>query len=157
MWLLDWSRVALACAENLSKSGAVMHDRLRGSLSVLAGAARTPSYGAGRGAGSGFLWAGMVGVLIACGSDDSAPRTSTGGSGGGSNVTGSADAGRQQLPGEGYEATPDFDITDPQKPVPPRDELVEGIANLNGTGGYASGGSRRPDAGAGDAGDAGAL
>jgi hypothetical protein len=66
-------------------------------------------------------------------------------------VTGSADAGRA-LPGEGFEATPDFDITDPQKPVPPRDELVAGAANLNGTGGYSSGGPRSSDAGTGDAG-----
>jgi hypothetical protein len=92
----------------------------------------------------------MFGILVACGSDDSAPRTSAG-SGGGQNVTGSADAGRI-LPGEGFEATPDFDIRDPQKPVPPRDELVEGIANLNGTGGYSNGGPRTTDAGVGDAG-----
>jgi hypothetical protein len=95
----------------------------------------------------------MFAVLVACGSDDSAPRTSTGG-GGGQNVTGSADAGRA-LPGEGFEATPDFDITNPQKPVPARDELVESVANLNGTGGYSSGGPRSRDAGA--VADAGAL
>jgi hypothetical protein len=88
--------------------------------------------------------------LVACGSDDSAPQTSTGGSGGGQNATG-ADADRA-LPGEGFEATPDFDITDPQKPVPPRDELVEGIANLNGTGGASNRGSGTTVAGAGDAG-----
>jgi hypothetical protein len=150
MWLLAWSRVALACAENLSKSGAVMHDRLQGSPAVAAGTPRTPISNAGRGAGWGFLLAGMFGVLVACGSDDSAPQTSTGGSGGGQSVTG-ADADRA-LPGEGFEATPDFDITDPQKPVPPRDELVEGIANLNGTGGSSNRGSGTTDAGAGDAG-----
>jgi hypothetical protein len=96
----------------------------------------------------------LFGVLVACGSDDSSPASSAG-SGGGQNVTGSADAGRQ-LPGEGFEATPDFDITDPQKPVPPRDELVESVANLNGTGGDSSGGPRTTDAGPSDAGDAGA-
>lgn len=150
MWLLATSRVALACAENLSKSGAVMHDRLQGSRSVFSAAPRTPSRSAGRGAGWGFLLAGMFGVLVACGSDDSAPQTSTGGSGGGQSATG-ADPERA-LPGEGFEATPDFDITDPQKPVPPRDELVEGIANLNGTGGASGRGSSTTDAGAGDAG-----
>jgi len=91
----------------------------------------------------------MFGVLIACGSADSAPQTRNGGSGGGQSVTG-ADAERA-LPGEGFEATPDFDITDPQKPVPARDELVDRVANLNGTGGSA-GGSRTTDAGTGDAG-----
>jgi len=149
MWRLASRRVALACAENLSKSGAVMHDRLRGSSSASAGAPRTPSYSAGRCAGWGFLWAGMFSVLVACSSDDSAPQASNGGSGGGQGVTG-AEAERP-LPGEGFEATPDFDITDPQKPVPPRDELVEGVANLNGTGG-SGGGSRTTDAGTGDAG-----
>jgi hypothetical protein len=92
----------------------------------------------------------MFGVLVACGSDDSAPQTSAGGSNGGQSVTGAADAGRQ-LPGEGFEATPDFDITDPQKPVPARDELVDGVASLNGTGGSSSG-PRTTDAGADDAG-----
>ena len=149
MWRRASSRVALACAENLSKSGAVMNDRLRGSRSVSAGAARSPSHSAGRGASWGFLWAGMFGVLMGCSSDDSAPQTSTGGSGGGQSVTSEAE---RPLPGEGFEATPDFDITDPQKPVPPRDELVDGVANLNGTGGSASGGSRTTDAGTGDAG-----
>jgi len=127
-----------------------MHDRLRGSLSASAGALSTPSCSAGRGAGWGFLWAGMLGILVACSSDDSAPQTSSGGNGGGQSVTG-ADAERP-LPGEGFEATPDFDITDPQKPVPPRDELVEGVANLNGTGGASGGGTPTTDAGTGDAG-----
>jgi hypothetical protein len=129
-----------------------MYDRSRESPFHSAGRC-FPS--AGRGAGSAFLLAGMFGVLVACSSDDSSSRTSDGGSGGSQNVTGSADAGRQ-LPGEGFEATPDFDITDPQKPVPPRDELVERVANLNGTGGVSSGGTRTNDAGASDAGDAGA-
>ena len=132
-----------------------MHDRSRGTLSASAGELRTPSCSAGRGAGRRFLWAGMLGVLVACGSDDSTPRTSsggngTGGNGGGPSVTG-ADAERP-LPGEGFEATPDFDITNPQKPVPPRDELVEGVANLNGTGGASGGGTPTTDAGTGDAG-----
>jgi len=132
---LATSRVALACGENLSKSGAVMHDRLQGSL----------FQSAGRSTGWGFLLAGMFGVLVACSSDDSAPQTGSGGQA--QNVTGAADAGRP-LPGEGFEATPDFDITNPQRPVPPREQLVAGAANLNGTGGSSGRSSRTPDAGA---------
>jgi hypothetical protein len=67
-------------------------------------------------------------------------------------ATAFADAGG--LRGEGFEPTPTFDITNPQRPVPPRSRLVEGINNLNGTGG--SGGSSPGDAGSTDAGSDGA-
>src|SRR5262245_27300942 len=87
------------------------------------------SFGAGRGAGWGFSLAGTLSCILACSEDDSAPQTGTGGLG--NDVTGSADAGRQG-PGEGYEPTPTFDITNPQRPVPPRSQLVEGVYNLNG-------------------------
>ena len=136
----------LACRENLSNSGPVMYDCLRGSS----------RRGVGRCAGWVFLLAGTFGVLVACGSDDSAPQTGAGGSDG-QTVTGSTDAGRP-LPGEGFEPTPDFDITSPQRPVPPREQLIEGVATLNGTGGSSGGAANSPDAGAGDAGaDAGGV
>ncbi|MEO8179645.1 MAG: hypothetical protein ABI895_12500 [Deltaproteobacteria bacterium] len=93
-----------------------------------------------------------MGVLVACSSDDSAPETGLGGSNG-DGVTALADAGRS--PGEGFEATPDFDITSPQRPVPPRRELVEAVAGLNGTGGASSGTGGAPDAGADAGADAG--
>ena len=152
---LATSRVVLACGQNLSNSGAAMYDRLRGSAlrSISSGgpvsSSRVPSTQAGRSAGWGFLLAGALGALLACSSDDSAPQTGLGGSGG-DEVIGRADAGRS--PGEGFEATPDFDITSPQRPVPPRRELVEAVAGLNGMGGSGSGTGRTPDAGA----DAGA-
>jgi hypothetical protein len=114
-----------------------MYDSSRGS-----------SFCAGRSAGWEFLLAGTFGILVACGSDESAPQTGVGGS---REITASADAGRL-LPGEGFEPTPAFDITNPQRPVPPREQLVEGVANLNGGG--SGGGSSAPDGGA-DA-DAGA-
>jgi hypothetical protein len=100
--------------------------------------------------------AGTVSVLVGCGSDDSAPQTGSGGSRG-QPVASSADAGRA-LPGEGLEPTPDFDITNPQREVPSREQLVDGISTLYGNGGAAGGTPSATDAGAGDAGsDAGAL
>lgn len=143
----------LACRENLSKSGGVMHDCSRGSS--FRSIRRNAGHDIGHRAGWGFLLAGTVGVLLACGSDDSAPQTGAGGSRG-QPVASSADAGRP-LPGEGLEPTPDFDITNPQREVPSRQQLVDGISTLYGSGG--SGGTpSASDAGAGDAGnDAGAL
>ena len=106
---------------------------------------------AGRSVGRGFLLAGIFGVLCACGSDDSAPQT---GLGGGSSVTAATDAGPAS-PGEGFEATPDFDITSPQRPVPPRQQIVDGVATLNGSGGSGGSGGVILDAGADSGADAG--
>jgi len=95
-----------------------------------------------------FLLAGTV--LVACGSDDSAPQTGAGGSNG-QPVASSADAGRP-LPGEGFEPTPDFDITNPQREVPSRQQLVDGISTLYANAGAGGGAASTADAGARDAG-----
>jgi hypothetical protein len=102
---------------------------------------------AGRVAGWCVFLAGSLGVLLACG-DELTPLPAAGGSSAQPVTTGFADAGR--LRGEGFEPTPTFDITNPERPVPPRSQLVEGINNLNGTGG--TGGAIVVDAGATDAG-----
>jgi hypothetical protein len=88
-----------------------------------------------------FLLAGTLGVLVACGSDDPARQTGTGGTG----STGQADAG-PPLRGEGLESTPDFDITNRQVPVPPRDQLTDSVAALGQAG---SGSTLPPQADAG--------
>jgi hypothetical protein len=85
---------------------------------------------AGRGAGLSFLLAGTVAVLVACGSDDPPSRAE---SGGGSGPTGQADSG-PPLRGEGFERTPDFDITDRQRPIPPRTQLIDSLAGLGQAG-----------------------
>ena len=108
---------------------------------------RPPSRGAGPFAGAGALLAGILGLLVACGSDDSAPQTGTGGTGAEEPAPAAAGRGNR---GEGYELTPSFDITNPQRPVPPREQLVEGASSVYGTGG--SRGSAAPDAGSADAG-----
>jgi hypothetical protein len=65
-------------------------------------------------------------------------------------ATAVADAGNP-LRGEGFEPTPTFDITNPDREPPSRDELIEGVLNL-GVGG-SSGNTRSPsDAGSPDAG-----
>jgi len=103
---------------------------------------------AGHRTGLSFLLAGTLGVLVACGSDDPARQT---GAGGGTGSTGQADSG-PALRGEGFENTPDFDITDRQVPVPPREQLLDSLTALGQAG---SGGSLPTpvDAGA-DANDA---
>src|SRR4051812_15535876 len=115
-----------------------MHDCSRGSP------CRSVRRNAGRNAGWGFLLAGTVGVLVSCGSDDSA-QTGAGGSTG-QPVASSADAGRP-LPGEGFEPTPDFDITNPQREVPSRQDLVAGISTLYGNAGAGGSPAGAPDAG----------
>ena len=149
----------LACRENLSKSGGAMYDCSRGSSSGSArrNAGRSTS---GRHPAWRVLLAGTFAILVACGSDDSADETGAGGAdsvaacaSSAAACSASADAGRP-LPGEGLEPTPDFDITNPQRDVPSRQELVDGVATLNGAGGSAA--SNTSDAGTGDAGtDAG--
>jgi len=117
---------------------------------------------AGHRAGLSFLLAGTLGVLVACGSDDPARPTGAGGT----SSTGQADSG-PPLRGEGLENTPDFDITDRQVPVPPREQLRDSVAAIGqaGSGGNLpaptdAGGDAAPsgplpgdaDAGAGDSG-----
>lgn len=58
------------------------------------------------------------------------------------------------LRGEGFEATPTFDITNPDREPPSREELIEAIGNLNGGGGSNAGAPAPADAGNTDAGDA---
>ena len=98
---------------------------------------------AGHSAGLSFLLAGTLWVLVACGSDDPARPTGAGGSG----STAQADSG-PPLRGEGFENTPDFDITDRQVPVPPREQLRDSLAAIGQAG---SGGSLPAQADAGDA------
>ena len=100
---------------------------------------------AGHRAGLSFLLAGTLGVLVACGSDDPARPTGAGGT----SSTGQADSG-PPLRGEGLESTPDFDITNRQVPVPPREQLRDSLAAIGQAG---SGGNlpAQTDAGAGDA------
>lgn len=136
----------LACGQNLSKSGLAMYESLRGS--PLCGVSRTQ---AGRSVGGGFLLAGTFVILCACGSNNGGPQT---GVGGGSSLPDSSDAGRPS-PGEGFELTPDFDITRPQRPVPPRQQLVDGVATLGGAWGSSGVSGAVPDAGADAGADAG--
>jgi len=103
---------------------------------------RSSSKNAGHRAGLGFLLAGTLGVLVACGSDDPAPQTGAGGS----DSTGQADAG-PPLRGEGLESTPDFDITDRQVPVPPREQIRDSVAAIGQAG---SGGNLPAPSDAGD-------
>jgi hypothetical protein len=93
-----------------------------------------------------------LGFSVACDSDDPEPATNAGGTSG--QATGVADAGNTPLRGEGFEPTPTFDISNPDREPPSREELIEGIGNLTGAGG-GSGGSPGPaDAGSPDGGDA---
>jgi hypothetical protein len=85
---------------------------------------------------------------VACGSDDPPSRA---GAGGGS-ATGQADSG-PPLPGEGFERTPDFDITARQRPIPPRTQLIDSLAAL-GQAGSAGNLPAQTDAGADAASDA---
>jgi hypothetical protein len=82
----------------------------------------------GQRAGLSFLLAGTLGILVACGSDDPPSRAATGGP-----ATGQADSG-PPLRGEGFERTPEFDITDRQRPIPPRTQLIDSIAGLGQAG-----------------------
>src|SRR5262245_38160346 len=105
---------------------------------------------AGLCASLGLLLAVTLGFSAACDSDDSEPATSAGGTSG--QATGAAGAG-DPLRGEGFEPTPTFDITNPDREPPSRDELVEGVLNL-GVGGSNSGVRPPADAGSPDGGDA---
>jgi hypothetical protein len=67
-------------------------------------------------------------------------------------ATGAAGAGNP-LRGEGFDPTPSFDITNPDREPPSRDELREGVLSL-GVGGGTSGTRGTADAGSPDAGDA---
>jgi hypothetical protein len=64
-----------------------------------------------------------------------------------------ADAGGP-LRGEGFEPTPTFDITSPDREPPSREELIEGIGSLGGTGGSSATPPAPTDAGSTDGGDA---
>jgi len=55
------------------------------------------------------------------------------------------------LRGEGFERTPEFDITDRQRPIPPRTQLIDSIAALGQAG---SGGNLPPTDAGSDAADA---
>lgn len=133
-----------------------MHDSSRGRPRKNAGhdasrsASRSASRNASRNASGVVLFAVTLGFSAACNSDDDSPGTNTGGTGG--QATGLADAGGP-LRGEGFEPTPTFDISNPEREPPSREELIEGIGNLGGTGGSAA--SPAPaDAGSTDGGDA---
>lgn len=116
-----------------------------------AGAAAAAAGAAAGAAGRGLLLAVTLAFSAACGSDDDTPTTSAGGATG--PATAVADAG-PPLRGEGFEPTPSFDISNPDREPPSRADVIEGVLNLNG--GAGSGGRTPPqgDAGNGDAGDA---
>ena len=67
----------------------------------------------------GLFIAGTVGVLVACGTDDPAPDNATA-------AENTPDASLRDLPGDGLETTPDFDVTGPRAPSD-RPELIEAI------------------------------
>src|SRR5688572_33452969 len=107
---------------------------------------------AGRGARWGLLLAVTIGFSAACDSDDDAdPGTNVGGSG--ARATGAAGAGNP-LRGEGFEPTPAFDITNPDREPPSRDEVLVGVGSLTGMGGGGSSTPAPADAGSADGGDA---
>lgn len=92
-----------------------------------------------------WLLLAAAGLVLACDDDDPAPQT--GGLGG------AVDAGARDLPGEGLEATPDFDTnTQQREPIGPQ-RVVDNVdrirRQLDPNYGYDT-----PDAG--DTGDAGA-
>ena len=93
---------------------------------------------------------GSACLALACGDDDPAPQTAGGGSG-----SVPLDASVRELPGDGLEPTPDFDLESRQRnPIGPErlNETLEQIRN-----GGQSSSEGRPDAGApGDAADGGA-
>lgn len=89
---------------------------------------------------------------LACGDDDPAEPTGIGGSTSG----GELDASVRDLPGDGREATPDFDIESRQRnPIGPQ-RLVENIDEIRDDLGLGYGGNGATDAGAADAADGGA-
>jgi hypothetical protein len=92
-------RVTLACRKNLSKTRAIMQSFLP----------RRAYRGSGTHLLSRLLVAGTVGVLVACGTDDPAgPDDSTG-------TENTPDASLLDLPGDGLEKTPDFDVNGPRE------------------------------------------
>ena len=140
------ARVALAWRRNLSKTRAAMYQSSRGSSAGSPG--NCAGKNTGRGASRGLFLAVTLGVLAACDSDDSSPPAAVGGSSG--QPTAVADAGNP-LRGEGFEPTPTFDITNPDREPPSRNDVIEGVLNL-GVGGGTGNPQSPSDAGSPDAG-----
>jgi hypothetical protein len=129
-----------------------MLDRSRGSARQNAGrSTKRNANRANRNASRVLLFLVTLGVSVACSSEDDDPEMSAGGTGG--QATGAAGASGP-LRGEGFEPTPTFDITSPDREPPSREELVEGIGNLSGAGGSSGSTPAPADAGSTDGGDA---
>ncbi len=139
------SALDLACRKNLGKTRAVMIN--------LSPTLQRPSFG--RSASARFLLAGILGSAIACLSfgckdDEPAAETGLGGS------TSIPDASVRDLPGNGLEPTPEFDIESRQRePIGPQD-LVEAIEEIRGGPGNDERPASARDAGGDAAADAGA-
>jgi hypothetical protein len=134
----------LAWRKNLSKTRAVMKisapSRIRPGL--------------GRSANKRLFCAAIaVGACfaLACGDDDPAAQTGIGGSG-----STAPDASVRDLPGDGREATPDFDTESRQRsPIGPR-RLVENVDEIRDDLDLGYGGGEAADAGDAEPADGGA-
>jgi hypothetical protein len=135
----------LAWRKNLSKTRAVMK--------ISAPSRTRPVFG--RSANNRLFCAAIaVGACfaLACSDDDPAEPTGIGGSTG----SGGLDASVRDLPGDGRETTPDFDIESRQRtPIGPQ-RLVENIDDIRDDLGLGYGGNGATDAGDPDAADGGA-
>jgi hypothetical protein len=132
----------LAWRKNLSKTRAVM--KISAPSRIL---------GLGQGANNRLFCAAFaLGACfaLACSDDAPAQQTGLGGSTGGADP----DASVRDLPGDGREATPDFDTESRQRtPIGPR-QLVETVDEIRDYLGLGPGGSGAADAGPVDAGPA---
>jgi hypothetical protein len=158
----------LAWRKNLSKTRAVMkisaptrthchleRGRPNPRLGHSARGRPNPRLGFGQRANNRLFCAAIaVGACfaLACGDDDPAEPTGIGGS----SSSGELDASVRDLPGDGRETTPEFDIESRQRtPIGPQ-RIVENIDEIRDDFGLGYGGNGATDAGAADAADGGA-
>lgn len=128
----------LAWRKNLSKTRAVMKISAPSRILGLGQAANNRLFCAALALGACFA--------LACSDDAPADETGLGGTGGAE-----PDASVRDLPGDGREATPDFDTESRQRtPIGPR-QLVETVEEIRDNIGLGSGGSDAADAGPVDA------
>ena len=81
--------------------------------------------GPGPGASARLFLVGIVGVFVACTSDDPAPGTAA--QGGSENVP---NAEVRDLPGDGLQRTPDFDTDDRQAVRVPPSRIIDQVDDL---------------------------
>lgn len=134
---------ALAQRKNLSKTRAVMMMQAPSRLHPILGRGARVRLLSG-------LIAACTCVAAGCGDDDPAPQTGIGGSAGSAPI----DASVRDLPGDGIEPTPEFDIEVRQRRPPGPQRLNEAIDRIRNPGSDAS--VDQPDAAPGATLDAGA-